>query len=89
MKKTEIITTTYKINAVRVGDIFQFTKSAGCRVEGEMLVLLEDSSDASASHIACLSKHGRQSNFTSLQHLTQEMNEGNLIYLGNIDGKEE
>jgi len=89
MKKTETVVTTVHITEVRFGDVFQFTKQSGCRVPGEMLVLQESSSDTEATFLACLSKNGSQSNFTSIRNLNEEMNAGNMIYLGNIDGKEE
>lgn len=91
MKKTETVVTTITVHIteVRFGDVFQFTKQSGCRIPGEMLVLQESSSDAEATFLACLSKNGSQSNFTSIRHLNEEMNAGNMVYLGNIDGKEE
>lgn len=91
MKKTETVVTTVTVHIteVRFGDVFQFTKQSGCRIPGEMLVLQESSSDAEATFLACLSKNGSQSNFTSIRHLNEEMNAGNMVYLGNIDGKEE
>ena len=91
MKKTETVVTTITVHIteVRFGDVFQFTKQSGCRIPGEMLVVQESSSDAEATFLACLSKNGSQSNFTSIRHLNEEMNAGNMVYLGNIDGKEE
>lgn len=91
MKKTETVvtTTTIHITEVRFGDVFQFTKRSGCRIPREMLVLQEGSTDVEATFLACLSKNGSQSNFTSIRHLNEEMNAGNMVYLGNIDGKEE
>lgn len=91
MKKTETVVTTtnVRITEVRFGDVFQFTKQAGCRRPGEMLVIQQDSTDVECTYISCLDKNGTESNFTSLQHLTEEMNNGTLVFLGNIDGKEE
>lgn len=91
MKKTEtvITTTVVEVTEVRFGDVFQFTKQAGCRRPGEMLVIQENSTDVECTYISCLDKNGEGSNFTSLYHLTEEMNKGNLVFLGNIDGKEE
>lgn len=83
MKQTVQTVETITVTSVDVGDVFQFLKESGCRKVGELLVVMKGITNSRDIEFVHASNLG--GNYGSLEWLSEEINAGNLQYLGKVD----
>lgn len=72
--------TTATVNSVSAGDVFIFLKDSGCRVAGELLVIL-DYCNSTSKNIQCAGTM-KDGNCVTLGFLSRAITDGVLAYAG-------